>query len=387
MSLRAFVLCLALGSSVLAQAKQKPLPMPLAEQLPVEIVLSQQEMGVEVPDNSAVAAQFGLIGALIGAAIQTTQVANAEKRIVDIRNLMIDYRFNDKMEAALRAKLATPGISPDPQITVMPTPWDAAKAVQANEQPRQGVMVIVPRYVMYNNFELMRINLTVMIVDRTLKSNGKLKEKIRVYKNYVYNFPMTRIAGSGAEEDAARWEALGKDGLAALLDTGIEQVTDIVAYDFSEQGRADALVKLAKEKVSIAGFDYNGRKVRGTDEYVWVRSGPMRYSSITGYHPVTIAAATATTADTAAPAADVAATATPAVEATAVDANAVVDAPVAEAPVAATPAVEAPAAEAAVAATPAVEAPAAVTPADASMPVEAAPEAPAEADAAVEAGE
>ena len=73
---------LCLGQNVFA-AKQEPLPLPLEPQLSVELILGQQEMAVDVPDSSAATAQFGLIGALVGSAIENAQVQNAEKRVVD----------------------------------------------------------------------------------------------------------------------------------------------------------------------------------------------------------------------------------------------------------------------------------------------------------------
>ena len=74
--------CLAVVLAVLSvgvSAKQKPLPMPLAPALPVEVVLNQHELAVDVPNTAAaMGGQFGLLGALIGSGIQNAQVKNAE---------------------------------------------------------------------------------------------------------------------------------------------------------------------------------------------------------------------------------------------------------------------------------------------------------------------
>lgn len=82
--------CLAIGMAALCfnvSAKTKPLPMPLAPELPVEIVMNQHELAVDVPETAtAMGAQFGLIVALIGSAIQNSQVKKAEERAAPIRD-------------------------------------------------------------------------------------------------------------------------------------------------------------------------------------------------------------------------------------------------------------------------------------------------------------
>lgn len=286
MLIRAITLCLALGLVSTALAKQKPLPMPLAQELPVEVVLNQQELAVEVPDNSGMATQFGLLGALIGSAIESAQVANAEKRVVDIRNLLIDYQFDKQFEKSIRAKLASEGLSPHPEIVVMPTPWDSVKASQANEQSRQGILVVAPRYIMWNTFETMRVRMTVMLVDRERKPNGKVKERVRLLKTYTENFSISHLPGSYADQDAERWKSLGKDQLSALLDEGIDQITDMLVYDFSPAGRAESERKVKREKASLSGLTYPGRELRSGKDWVWVRTGWSQYSVINSYHPI-----------------------------------------------------------------------------------------------------
>ena len=65
-------ICLALGlalSCFAVAAKPAEVPMPVAQELPVELVFNQQELEVEVPQTaSAVGMQFGLIGLFGGIA-------------------------------------------------------------------------------------------------------------------------------------------------------------------------------------------------------------------------------------------------------------------------------------------------------------------------------
>jgi hypothetical protein len=60
-------------------AKPIAVPVPVAQDLPVELIESQQEIAVSVPQTaSAVGMQFGLIGAIVGSAIQNSQAKKAE---------------------------------------------------------------------------------------------------------------------------------------------------------------------------------------------------------------------------------------------------------------------------------------------------------------------
>ncbi|MBX9402763.1 hypothetical protein K4L06_15745 [Lysobacter sp. BMK333-48F3] len=269
-------------------AKPETLPMPIAQQLPVELVLNQEEMAVVVPDTSAATAQFGLIGALIGSAIENAAVKAGEKRVAEIRNLLLDYRFNQRIEDELREKLASDGISPNPAVEVRKTAWDAASAVDNATLPAD-VLVLVPTYAMANNFESMTVKLHATMAHRERKPNGKVKVRNRYARTYAFNYPLIKVSGNNADQDAQRWVAMGSAGLAGLLDRGVEQVTDMLAYDFSSEGRAEGLAKVKAEKLSINGTAVAGRKLRSDKDWLWVRSGNGWMQAINGYQPLSAA--------------------------------------------------------------------------------------------------
>lgn len=271
-------------ASVQAQAAnllQSP-PDPVAENLPVEIVLDQQELAVSVPDAGPATAQFGLLGALIGSAVNRTQVSNGERRVAEMRNLLIDYPFNTRMEQALRTRLAANGTSP--RITVLGTRWNPADGLDAGTS--QDAIILWPHYEIRNTFEQMSVGLALLVVHREIKANGKARETSRFSRKYVFNFPMERIPGSGAEKDAQRWVGLGRDGLHALLDQGIEQVADMMAYDLSAEGRIEASKGVKRESTSLLGQSYPGRELRKGPGWLWVRTGKGWRQSLQGYRPL-----------------------------------------------------------------------------------------------------
>lgn len=304
-------LCLSFTASA---AKLEALPMPVAQELPVELVMSQQEVAIDVPNTaSAVGGQFGLLGALIGSAVQNSQGKTAEKRVADLRNLLLDYRFNERMEPALRAALAREGFSPAAQIEVRATPWDAASATAAETLPRD-VLVIVPRYAFTHTLDGLGVYLDVSYVHRERKKDGKGKQDIRFSRKYAYQYA---VADLPTEEGAIdrRWLGMGRPAVEALIDHAVAQSAELLAYDFSAAGRAEAAAKVKNDAITFSGRTYNGRSVRSTADFVWVRTGPAKAQSLSGYESLNAARMTtaaaaqaasvpAPTAAPAAPAAD-----------------------------------------------------------------------------------
>lgn len=286
--------CLALGLALLcvsAVAKTPVVAAPISRDLPVELILNQQEIAIDVPTTaSAVGMQFGLIGALIGSAVQNSQAKKAEERVVPLRDMLVEYRFNERMEAAIRAKLASEGLSPNPQLMVRQTPWDA---VEANAQPAaMQVLVIAPRYAMSYELQQLTVTLTASLVERTRKSNGKYKAKSVFSRNYTFDFPMVAASGQG-EAALSQWRTLGTVGMSRLLDQGIEQVTDMLAYDFSPAGRAEWTMTGKGQSATVAGRGYPGQQVRQGDGWVWVRVGKGWMHTLQGHRPLDEAAISA----------------------------------------------------------------------------------------------
>lgn len=289
----------------------KPLtqPMPLGENLAVEIVLNQQEVGVDVSQTNAMLAGGGLLGALIVAGVDDARTKNAEERIVPIRDLLIAYRFNDALERELRAKLPSEGISATPVFVVQNTSLGAIDA-QNNNRSASRAFVLTPRYAFDNRFDRMTVRLTAQMVERQPKSNGKLKTVIGFSRTYTFQFSLPETSDK-PEENVAAWTGFGGDALVAMLDEGMRQSVDMLVYDFSAEGRARWDDFDRKASVQLAGRSYPGLKVREAPEWVWTRVGKGWAQALNGHR---IAAALPMTAQAA-----------PAVEAAAVVAPAAVD--------------------------------------------------------------
>lgn len=251
-------------------AAKPAVPMPVAEELQVELIESQQEIAVVVPVTAtAVGMQFGLIGALVGSAVQNSQAKRAEERIAPVRNLLVDYRFNERVRQVLEPKLASEGMSPRPVLTVLPTVWEAHEA-QSSAQVPPYALVLGSSYSMDSDFSQMTVNLVASVVDRTVKSNGKIKVVPRLTRTYSFHYP---LQGERSEDEAQDWVALGAESLAQLLDHGIAQTTDMLVHDFSAEGRAQ----------------WEAKK-KGPVQYgegpAWVRSGRGWAQTMQGSQPL-----------------------------------------------------------------------------------------------------
>lgn len=321
-----FILSVALLATcfTVSAAKPQALPMPLGEQLPVELVLHQQELAVDVQSTAGLGMQFGLIGALISSAVDNANAKKAEARVAPLRDALIAYRFNERFETELRAKLASEGISADPQLTVLPSSREAIGAQVDGEVPKYA-MVIAPRYAMDFDFGRMYVQMVVYIVDRERKSNGKLKTRYRASRVYSFSH---RLDGGKADDYPATWQNLPPNAMADMLDRSVRHVIDMMVYDFGAQGRSEWTASVKKSRAKLGNHEYGGLEVRRGDDWIWLRAGapgrklqtrtivkPGLNNGINGFNvidPVALASAAAASGKTAGIAAPSATDASPA---------------------------------------------------------------------------
>lgn len=300
-------ICLAFGLvafAFTATAGAPTVPKPMAQDLTVEVVQAQQELAVDVPDSNAgmVGAQFGLLGALvgsaIGSAIENSAAKKAEANVAPIRDQLIGFDFNARFEQAVRAKLASEGISTKPQFVFL-SPVAMAERDEKNGERALKALVLRPRYSMDNAFNSMTVSIGVALVDRERKSNGKYKERQAFFRNYSFHFPLDLPSAQNPKQ----WADLGKPTLTALLDQGITQSVDMVVYDFSDEGRAQWEQSNKKMFAPLKGRRYPGMALRTEQDYVWVRTGKRYMQTVQGYQVVSGPLATAASVAATAPAA------------------------------------------------------------------------------------
>ncbi len=298
-------LCLAGLLALAFDASAGVVPKPIAPQLQVEVVQAQQEIAIDVPTTASnVGMQFGLIGALVGSAIQHSQAQGAEQRVTAVRDALVGYDFNARLEQALRVKLVSDAISPEPQFTLL-TPVAVAERTAARSEIPAQALVLVPRYSFDYEMSKLTVRIDATLENRERKGNGKYKFRSQFKHAYAFSFPIANPA-----KTAQPWLDQGRAGLAALLDQGVAQVTDMIAYDFSDAGRAEWDRDNRKQFARVKDRGYPGLPIRQEADYVWVRTGKFDAQVVQGWQPLDASLAPAETA-AAAVAAPAAATASP----------------------------------------------------------------------------
>ncbi|WOS39724.1 hypothetical protein [Xanthomonas rydalmerensis] len=271
-------LCLALGLSVFcasSMARDNALPLPLASDMPVEVQLTQQELAIDVSSTAMeMGMQFGLVGALIGTAVQNAKNKTAEATVLPLRNMMVGYDFETPLMRSLQRRLPGSGIADRPVITVVHAPWEARQDLDG--MPKH-VLVIRPRYAMGDAMGTAYVLLNVTIEDRQIK-NGTVKTRFLFSRPYAVRSSF-QLPAPG---ESRPWLDLGAARMGGLIDQSIDQAIAMMVYDFSAEGRQQWDQKI-KGKSDIAGRSVSGRIERREGDVVWVRAGNTRFQAITGY--------------------------------------------------------------------------------------------------------
>ena len=271
-----FLLLIALlCSASAARAASDPLPapgrievVPLYEELEVDMIDRDNRripLMMLDPDTSS-----GVVVALGQAAVKSVMLRNGEKRLAALRLLLADFGFQQRFERALTAKLAAAELVAPANVQWMRTP---AEFAAARGTEGTGVLVLTPRHTVLSTFEDLAVVVEARRVDRRNK-NGKVKEKILEQRAYAHYFLLDKIDGSFASEDARRWEGLGGERLTAMLDKAIDEVTDMIAYDLTAAGQAEAQTKVKlsdRKSFMIGGMARFGRPLEPAPGRMWLR--------------------------------------------------------------------------------------------------------------------
>lgn len=267
------LVCAAVFACPASAASQVQLPTPVAEQLPVEVLVGPPEIVVDVDTRVTRVTGVvlgGVIGALIAGEIANAKVEAAQERAAPLREVLHGYDFHARAEAVLRKRLASDGLSPAPVVTRTDQPWQALRGDAARALPPRA-MVVRPRYSIDADFTALTVTMEVEIVDRTVKSSGKPKGEAVFSRTYTFS---SRIQDAGRDANVQQWLALGSEDLRMLLDLGLIQVAEMIVFDFSPGGRTQWDMGPPPRPVRIGDQMVKGvLLVHEADTFVWMRSG------------------------------------------------------------------------------------------------------------------
>lgn len=248
----------------------KPQPNPLADRLTVEIVLNRPEMGLESPDTSAIAGMMGgLTGGIGGMITAMADDATREpdswrtRALTRLRDHLGEYDFNGTIEPAIRRRIASPGLSPDPVIMPLNMPLSGPPFAS-------NALIIYPSYVVDYRFDRMKVVLFVRVVNRRLDGKGRMKTAVTFRRTYA---SVLLVSDGSREENLDRWLAMEPARLRGLLDKASDEAIELLVHDFSDAGRREWKLSAEKKSARLRGVVLPGLPIRKDDERVWVRSG------------------------------------------------------------------------------------------------------------------
>jgi hypothetical protein len=294
--LLAVALC-AMAATRPAVAKSDPPGPPRA----IEVVQAYDQLVVDWPEdpnvgpvffpNSAPSAvghnpNMGILGnavaGTLGAVVAAVQVKNGEERAAKLRTLLEGYDFNARFDRALRTKIAAATLAAPADVVSLRPDGEVLPSVDMSQGPP---LFVLPRHRVLLTFEEMSVIAATARAERWVKADGEIRQKLREERIYAWHFPLGKKENSFATADSERWAAFGRDRLVALLDEGIDEVTDMIVHDLTADGAAEAAkkVKLSDRKsILVAGSKRYGRLVEPGPDRVWVR----KEGRLEGFHEV-----------------------------------------------------------------------------------------------------
>ena len=266
------ILCGFLLSGTSSAAKPPDLPMPLGERFAVEIMPAPEEISVISP--------IPMQGNLLGMIASNMAVKRDEALAAPFRDRLLNYSFNSRMREALESTLPSEGISPAPWFIVADSPRESLPPEEMSRVPHDA-LIVVPAYSFDPWFRGLGVQIDAYVVKRYLKNKGtRLETQVKFHRRYCFSYS---LAIKGKDERIAYWQSASRPALEKMLDTAIQQTVDMLAFDFSTEGRSLWGRSLRMMRFEVDGREYAGRLLRRGKHWVWAL-GATQYSSQGGIH-------------------------------------------------------------------------------------------------------
>jgi hypothetical protein len=287
---KSLLLCLTIGlllggcaspTRIRSTAISSPLPAPQGY-----VALRQQEIKTSInrQDSSAISGQFGLIGSLVGSAIDASVNSKRGKEVenasTQVRNALLDYQPADHFIAAIRAQFAETG----PVNLVVRRVSDPEEPKRWVEAAAHDTLLIDYDYTLSPAYNGVKVCALV-----TWHRPGANRPAVGMAKNLppvIYQNVLSSVryfpslTGVTLAEKASEITADGAKVVREALDLAQADIAALLVYDLGVPERPDnALYKPEKSDIKRS-IDINhfsrgvflGRIERTTDDRVWIRS-------------------------------------------------------------------------------------------------------------------
>jgi hypothetical protein len=243
--------CVVLLLLLAPLAHAAPLPKlraPLAQDARAStVVLYVQQTEVAVDDPYVGAPGGGLLGALIGSAIESKMARNRQAAVGPVRDAMLDFRFEEQLQAALKRRLSPALVEDDAPFVVVRSEQEWRDHLR--RVTPATVLLVTARYAFEQNFEMAYVHAIASLqrADKALPDEAafealpnRKKRKLAptivhtgsYYSAFVTHSPYRKQAraegDAGFEHNAKQWAKGGAEPLRASFSAGIEEVAALV---------------------------------------------------------------------------------------------------------------------------------------------------------------
>lgn len=227
----------------------------------MRVLVAQSEIKSDINlSNVAVATGGGLLGGLIGAAVDSARAKKAEQLIMPVRAAMADIDADAMAIETAKASFANAAwIVPEAGSSFSKDSSPAGKSAFLDSNPNAQTAFVEYTYDLSPNFDALRIVQKIEIAAKSVPSVKDKPEKRLAPKNLVYSGSLVSVVllpSSSNEKDvnAARWAADG----ARLARTAMER-----SFARLQQLTPRLLAMTANEQAALTADKKNKRIMAG----------------------------------------------------------------------------------------------------------------------------
>lgn len=246
----------------------------------LRVLVAQSEIKSDINlSNVAVATGGGLLGALIGAAVDSARAKKAEQLITPVRTGMAGVDADAMAIETAKAAFANAQWSTTAEPNFSKDSSPAGKSAYLDSTPNAETAFVEYTYDLSPTFDALRVVESIQVAAKTVPSANKPEKRLNpknlVYAGSIVSVVLLPDAGTDKDVNAARWAAdNGKLARAALEQAfaRLKATTPrLLAMTAADQ---DALTRDKKNKWIFAG-GYRGRPQPTTDgaKLLWTGFG------------------------------------------------------------------------------------------------------------------
>ncbi len=217
--------CLVVGAPISAAVAQNDVTAAIAQPATgqnvgvaggrsLRVLVAQSEIKSDINlSNVAVATGGGLLGGLIGAAVDSARAKKAEELIAPVRTAMANVDADAiAIEAANASFANAQWYKPAPEATFSKDSSPAGKSAYLDSNPNAQTAFVEYTYDMSPTFDAVRVVASIQVAAKSVPAAKNKPEKRLAPKNLVYSGSVVSVIQLPApskekEVNAARWAA------------------------------------------------------------------------------------------------------------------------------------------------------------------------------------